>query len=158
MKRFFTTQEEVAEYLDLTQVSVNKLIKNGEIKGRRVGGGPKRNYMQFPVSSIDSFLMTRIRQKLKKEYEKQMTEAQILLEVFRELDVTLPFGKLSKNKTIEEILKGVTQDDIDAATATLLGSFAKPCSAFLYRFVVATYKGLHKDVRTWLRNQLTKEQ
>ena len=155
-ERTFATQDEVAEYLGLTQATVNKLIKSGEIKGKRFGSGTLRAHYLFSSSDLDACLLERIKRKVKDKYDKQMAGARLLLALFRELDATPTFVKLNENNTIEEVLKSAKLDEIDVATERIFGSLARLRGTFSYKFFVATYKELHKDVRTWLRNQLTK--
>ncbi len=157
-KRTFATQDEVAQYLGLSHATVNRIIKNGEIKGNRFGSGTLRSHCIYSSDDLDAFLLERIKRKLKKKYDKQIAGARLLLTLFRELDATPTSVKLNENKTIEEVLKSAKLDEIDAATERIFGSLARLRGTFSYKFFVATYKGLHKDVRTWLRNQLKKEQ
>ena len=153
-ERTFATQDEVAQYLGLTHATVNRLVKNGEIKGERVGVGEKRTHLKFSVDDLDAFLLERIKRKVKGKYDKQMAGARLLLTLFQELDATPTFVKLNENNTIEEVLKSAKLDEIDVATERIFGSLARLRGTFSYKFFVATYKELHKDVRTWLRNQL----
>lgn len=84
-ERYLYTQDEVAEYLGLTQATVYKIIKNGEIKGIQIGNGEQRKHRAFSVSELDEYRIKRINQKCGKSGEKEMLDASLVVTLYRRL-------------------------------------------------------------------------
>lgn len=133
-KRCFYTQDEVSVYLGLTQATVNKLVKNGEIKGERVGFGKIRSHRVYPVAEVDRYQLARIKKKLGENFEDEMGEANFVIDAFQSLNVDL-----REFKTIVSDIKKATCPDDKRETV---------------RLAIMLYQRFHKDVRSWIYNQL----
>jgi excisionase family DNA binding protein len=64
-RKDFYSVKELADILKISRISVFRKIKNGEIKGRKVG----RNYV-IPQSEVEQFVTLELTEKVKKEIEK----------------------------------------------------------------------------------------
>ena len=132
-QRYFHTQDEVSEYLGMTQVTVNKLVKNGEIKGERVGFGRNRSHRIYPVAEVDRYHLERIKKKLGENFEDEMVEVDFVIDAFQSLNVDL-----REFKTIVSDIKKATYPDKRKTV----------------RLALVLYQRFHRDVQRWIYNQL----
>lgn len=133
-QRYFHTQDEVSEYLGMTQVTVNKLVKNGEIKGERVGFGRDRSHRIYPVAEVDRYHLERIKKKLGENFEDEMVEVDFVIDAFQSLNVDL-----REFKTIVSDIKKATYPDDKRETVKL---------------ALVLYRRFHRDVQRWIYNRL----
>lgn len=133
-KRCFYTQDEVSVYLGLTQMTVSKLVKNGEIKGERVGFGKIRSHRVYPVAEVDRYHLARIKKKLGEKFEDEMVEVDFVIDAFQSLNVDL-----REFKTIVSDIKKATYPDDKRETVKL---------------ALVLYQRFHRDVQRWIYNQL----
>ena len=136
-QRYLRTQDEVAEYLGLTQVTVNKLVKNGEIKGKRVGNGDKRSRFKFPVAELDRCLLGRIKRSLGRNFTGGMFEAILVATVFQSIDVNWA--------ALTPITTAVLDELRNRCPSKKLPSL---------EIAISLYKKLPKGVSVWLNNRL----
>ena len=148
----YHTQSEAAEYLGLTQPTFNRLVKNGEIKGERVGTGKERIHLLFSEEALDAYQLERIRKKLGKKFDKQFADAQFVAGFFKGLNDGLIARAKLAGKTDGEALRSriepryLTTENlsIDCPSEHLL----------VIERVFNLYKKLYKDVKHWVDNQI----
>ncbi len=150
---FYTSQDDAAAYLGLTQPTFNKLVQGGMIKGERVGVGEHRRYYKFSVSELDRYQLERAKQKLGKRFEKQFEEAQRIASCFWCLNDKLMYKamiehSLSYQETSSWRIEPRYLTDENLATECPFDMLLIVKEAFL------RYQKLSKALRDWVDNQI----
>jgi len=148
----YHTQSEAAEYLGLTQPTFNRLVKNGEIKGERVGTGKERIHLLFSEEALDAYQLERIRKKLGKKFDKQFADAQFVAEFFKCLNDGLIAKAKLTGKTDQEAL--ASQIYPYYLTSKNLSIECPAEYLLIIERVFKMYKKLYKDVKKWVDNQI----
>ena len=155
-QKYFKTQEEAAAYLGLSERTFNTLVKNGEIKGERVGTGEERTYFKFSVIELDNYQLERMKKKLGKKFDKQYSDAIRILAFFQGINKTLVVNAMLEGKGITEAIDNSCIKPADW-TPERLESLCPIFPLNFYENIVEEYEKLQKDVRNWIKTRLTQQ-
>lgn len=157
-KKYLETQDEVAKYLGLTQVTVNKLVKDGKLKGERTSDGEIKIRQRFSADYLNRYLLTRIKKKSGKDFEKTLSEIAVVESYFGSLNTYLVTNAMIRGKEFDEALKesridsrGFSPDDF---TPAKMESACPPRELRLYEKIRSLYENLDKDARRYVENEL----
>ena len=96
---FFQSQYDAAAYLGIAQTTFNKLVKDGEIQGERVGDGEKRKHFYFSTLKLDQFQLEAAKQKLGDKFDEQFKTAQEIVDAFQRYNDALIEAAMIKGKS-----------------------------------------------------------